>query len=76
MQEFRPALRIDGFFETLFRLAREGKLDAEGKPSNFLQTAVLVQSYWDEIRVTQPPVIFQRMLTLLAPIARLLGYRA
>lgn len=32
MQEFRPALQSDRFFETLFGLARDGKLNAAGYP--------------------------------------------
>jgi len=32
MQEFRPALKIDKFFETLFGLAREDKLNERGRP--------------------------------------------
>jgi quercetin dioxygenase-like cupin family protein len=75
IQEFRPALRIDSFFETWFNLAQNGKLNAQGLP-NLLQTAVLLHGFWNEIQVTQPPFIVQKiMATMLAPVGRLLGYR-
>jgi len=46
MQEFRPALRIDAFFETWFSLSQKGRLNAQGIP-NLLQTAVLLKSFWN-----------------------------
>ncbi len=74
IQEFRPALRIDAFFETWFNLAQTGKLNAEGLP-NIFQTAVILRGFWNEIRVTHPPLLVQRiMTTTLAPVGRLLGY--
>ena len=74
IQEFSPALRIDAFFATWFNLAQNGKLNAKGLP-NILQTAVLLQTFWTEIRVTQPPFIVQKMMTImLAPVGRILGY--
>lgn len=75
LQEFRPALHIDGFFETLFALARDGKLDAKGSPG-LLQVAVLVPEHRDEIRLVSPPwPVVRVMSALLGPVARLLGYR-
>jgi quercetin dioxygenase-like cupin family protein len=75
IQEFRPALRIEVFFETLFALARNGQLNAQGMPS-LLQMAVFVPSFWSEIRVTRPPQLVQQaMFTLLGPVSRTLGYR-
>ena len=41
VQEFRPALRIESFFETWFGLAHDGKLNEKGMPS-VLQLAVMV----------------------------------
>jgi quercetin dioxygenase-like cupin family protein len=76
IQELRPALRSEDFFETYFALARDGKLNAQGLP-NLLHTAVLTAAYWDEIRVTRPPMLVQRIFaTLLAPLGRLRGYSA
>jgi len=73
---FRPALKIDRFFETLFGLAQDGKLNDKGLPS-LLQLAVSVPYFGDEIRLTSPPWAVQRVIfAVLAPIGRLLGYRA
>lgn len=71
----RPALKTETFFETVWGLARDGKVDDRGRP-NLLQTAVLMREYADEFRLTKPPRPIQRLLFgLLAPIARRRGYR-
>ena len=76
IQELRPALRTEDFFETYFALAREGKLDERGMPPSLLHIAVLTADFWDVIRVTRPPMAVQRLLaTLLAPLGRRRGYR-
>jgi hypothetical protein len=75
IQEFRPALRSELFFEALFGLARDGKLNEKGTASPF-QMAVFIPSFWNEIRVTQPPYAFQKIFFgLLKPISRTLGYK-
>ncbi len=75
IQEFRPALRTAEFFEVLFDLARRGELDEHGKPS-ILRFALLGPAFADEIRVPSPPWPLQRAtFALLAPIARIRGYR-
>jgi quercetin dioxygenase-like cupin family protein len=74
--EFRPALRTDAFFEALFDLASRDQLDERGMPS-LLQLSVSVPAFAQEIRVTRPPWLVQRVLfALLGPIARLRGLRA
>jgi quercetin dioxygenase-like cupin family protein len=76
IQEFRPALRSEFFFEALFDLARQGKLNEKGT-ANPLLMAVFIPLFWNEIRVTQPPEVIQKIFFgLLAPVSRLLGYRA
>jgi quercetin dioxygenase-like cupin family protein len=76
IQFFRPALDIASFFETLFLLAQQGKLDKNGMPRP-LQLAVMVPQFGDEIRPARPPWPILRVLTtVLGPIARLRGYRA
>jgi quercetin dioxygenase-like cupin family protein len=71
--EFRPALRIAEFFETLFTLARRGELNAGGMPSP-LQLALSVPAFGREIRLASPPWLVQRLaLAPLAPLARLRG---
>lgn len=75
LQEFAPALRIDEFFETVFALARAGKLNRHGKPG-FLQLVVLMNRFADEFRPTHPSAATQRLLRCFAPLGFVLGYRA
>jgi quercetin dioxygenase-like cupin family protein len=71
---FRPALATADFFETLFALAGEGKLDAGGMPRP-LQLAVMVPEFAAEIRPVKPPwLILRAVATILAPLARARGY--
>lgn len=75
IQEFRPALNIEDFFDTYFALARAGKLNEKGLP-NLLHMAVLLREYDQVIRATQPPRLVQMLLMWsLLPFGRLLGYR-
>jgi quercetin dioxygenase-like cupin family protein len=72
-QEFRPALGTWAFFETLFRLANEGRLDASGMPS-LLDVPAMVDASADVIRPTSPPWPLLRMAAaLLRPVAALRG---
>jgi quercetin dioxygenase-like cupin family protein len=76
IQEFRPALHTDEFFEALFALAARGELNERGMPS-LLQLALSVPAFSEEIRVTHPPWAIQKILfALLGPIARLRGLTA
>ncbi len=71
-----PALRTREFMRKLYELAAQGRTNAAGVP-NLLQVSVLFSAYADEIRLLRPPAPVQRILFgLLAPAARLLGYRA
>jgi quercetin dioxygenase-like cupin family protein len=76
IQEFRPALKIDLFFETFFALAGDGKLNKNGIP-NFFHTSVIGLAYKDEIRITKPPWVLQNIIyRSLAPFGKLMGYKA
>ncbi len=71
----RPALKTEALFETMWGLARDGKINPKGVP-NLLRVAVLMREYQDEFRLAQPPFAIQKPLFgLLAPIGNLLGYR-
>jgi quercetin dioxygenase-like cupin family protein len=75
--EFRPALRTETLFETVFGLAQDGKVNSKNGLPNPLQLAVIVREYEDEIYLARPPLFVQRVLFgLLAPIGKLLGYKA
>jgi mannose-6-phosphate isomerase-like protein (cupin superfamily) len=72
---FRPALKTRAFFETLFALGQDGKLDDNGMPS-LLQIAVMIPVFGDEIRPTSPPWAIQRAASIvLGPLAKARGYR-
>ncbi len=72
--EFQPALNTETFFETMYGLARDGRLDENGVPP-FLQTAIISSAYG--IYLPRPPVALQKALfALLVPVGRLAGYRA
>jgi quercetin dioxygenase-like cupin family protein len=76
VQWFRPALKTRAFFETLFALARDDKLDERGMPS-LLQIAVMIPEFSDEIRPTRPPWLVQKAAAaVLGPVARRRGYQA
>jgi hypothetical protein len=75
IQTFRPALKTAAFFELLFQLSAEDKLDAKGMPK-LLQLAVMVPEYSNEIRPAKPPWPVLWVLTaVLGPIAKARGYR-
>jgi quercetin dioxygenase-like cupin family protein len=72
---FRPALNTRAFFETLFALGQDGKLDDRGMPS-LLQIAVMIPVFADVIRPTRPPWVVQRAASfVLGPVAKARGYR-
>jgi len=72
--EVRPALEMETLLETVFGLARDGKTDKKGSP-NPLHGALLAREY--DIFLAGPPIPVQRAgMAVLAPIAKLFGYRA
>ena len=72
----RPALKTEAFFETVWGLAKDGKVNDKGVP-NLLRAALIAREYEDEFRLASPPWAVQRILfELLAPVGRLLGYHA
>lgn len=74
--EIRPGRRFEQMVITLFNLAREGKTDKKGRP-NPLQMAVIAQEFKDVVQFMSPPPAVQGVLFgILAPIGRLLGFKA
>ena len=72
----RPALKTEAFFETIWGLAKDGKVTDKGVP-NLLRVALIAREYEDVFRLASPPWAVQRLLFgSLAPIGILLGYRA
>jgi len=75
--DFRPALRTETAFETLAGLARDGKTNRAGAPSNLLLLALVLRHFEEEIFLVRPPLVVQRVVFgVVARVARLLGYRA
>ncbi len=71
----RPAMKTEVFFETVWRLAQDGKLN-RGGIAGLLQMIVIGQEYRDVFRLAKPPDIIQRILfAIVAPIGRLAGYK-
>jgi mannose-6-phosphate isomerase-like protein (cupin superfamily) len=74
--ETRPALRSEQMMRTAFALAEDGKVDRHGLP-RALRLIAIGHEFSPEIRLTRPPWRVQRhILAILAPLARLCGYRA
>jgi hypothetical protein len=75
-REAATPARFEMMISTLFGLARDGKADTKGRPS-ILQAALFAREFDDIIRFVKPPRLVQTfLLGALAPVARLLGYRA
>lgn len=72
----RPALQSEVLLETLFGLARDGKVGRSGDPSP-LQLAVIFDEFAELGRPVKPPPGVQRALFApLAALGRARGYRA
>jgi quercetin dioxygenase-like cupin family protein len=73
--EIRPGGRFEEAIRNSFGLAQDGKTNAKGMP-NLLQAALFAREFEDVLYFTKPPRAVQKVLfAVLAPIARLLGYR-
>ena len=73
--EVSPAARFEEAVSNTFGLARDGKTNAKGMP-NLLQVSLFAREFEDVLYFTSPPRPVQRALfAVLAPVARLLGYR-
>jgi len=75
--EFRPAQQHLRFFANFATLAahRTGWFSAKGDP-NLLLIALVLHTYRDHLYIAGPPIFLQKFIfALLAPLARLCGYR-
>lgn len=67
---------IEQFFETLYGLGQDGKVNRDGLP-NPLQFALILKKFQPHAYVAGIPIPVQQLLFgLLAGIGRMLGYRA
>jgi quercetin dioxygenase-like cupin family protein len=73
--EVRPGPGFAAFIVNAFGLAQDGRVDRRGMPK-LLQMSLFAREFDDVIQFTRPPRVVQQILFgLLAPLARLLGYR-
>ena len=73
--EVAPGERFLEMLSTGFGLARDGRVDAQGRP-RLLQLAVTAHGYRDAMVFASPPPWVQRLVFgALSPIGRLLGTR-
>jgi hypothetical protein len=73
--EVSPTARFEEAVSNTFCLAWDGRTNAKGMP-NLLQVALFAPEFEDVLYFTSPPRPVQRALfAVLAPVARLLGYR-
>lgn len=71
--EVSPGLRFMEMVASLFGLARDGKVNAEGMPDP-LQLAVMGHEYRDTVVFTKPPAIVRKTaLPAMAALGRALG---
>ncbi len=72
--EFRPALRTEDFFDSFFRLAREGET-GKNELAGFLQTMAMLRELGDSHPyLVRPPIPMRKVAaSLLGRVARLLG---
>jgi mannose-6-phosphate isomerase-like protein (cupin superfamily) len=76
MMDVRPANRFEAFTRNMIGLAQDGKTDPKGMP-NLLQLSLIAKEFGDVIQFLSPPRFLQGALfPILAPIARMRGYRA
>jgi quercetin dioxygenase-like cupin family protein len=70
--EIRPALRSEELFANIYGLFNE-----KGALPNPLQMAVLFNEHFNEGHLPKPPLFVQKvMFGVLAPVGRLLGFKA
>lgn len=76
LTELRPAMRTEHYFETVFGLSHDGKVDKHGLP-NLLRGSVIVRDLGEKSGVPGVPIGLANVLTaLFALVGRRLGYRA
>lgn len=74
--ELTPSMNMRDEFEAFFALGRAGRTNEQGLP-NLLQLAVILDTYPDTIYRAGVPVPLQKLgVAMLAPLARMLGYKA
>ncbi|MEM7537112.1 MAG: cupin domain-containing protein [Chloroflexota bacterium] len=74
--ETRPASRTAEVISTLFGMAHEGKLSAQGQPQLLHAMVIGAEFADDTVFTSPPPAITLPLARMLAPVGRLFGYQA
>lgn len=72
----RPAARTLDVVRTLYGLAHEGALDADGQPGLLQAMALAAATSDDTVFTSPPPAVAKPLAGLVAPLANQLGYAA
>jgi quercetin dioxygenase-like cupin family protein len=76
LDEYEPALKIQKFFETIYGLARDGKVNKKTGLPKLLQIAVMVSYFKNEVGAGSSSQRFLFALSrLFVPLAKSRGYR-
>jgi quercetin dioxygenase-like cupin family protein len=72
----RPGARFEENWRQFMGMAQDGKLGPNGDHLPFLQAMAMIHEFPDVMALAGPPIFLQHALAaVLAPIARLRGYR-
>jgi hypothetical protein len=73
--ELKPALKSEYFFETMYELACQGKVNKDALPGT-LQFAAILNEYYGELFAVGPPIIAQKIMAkVVGSFAKLIGYK-
>jgi mannose-6-phosphate isomerase-like protein (cupin superfamily) len=74
--ELKPALQTEYFLETMYSLAKKGKVNKDSVPNNFLHFMTILNEYYGESFIVGPPVPAQKILAKIAGgLGKFLGYK-
>jgi quercetin dioxygenase-like cupin family protein len=76
IDEYSPALKMQKFFETMYGLARDGKVNTDTGLPNLLQIAVMSSYYRNEVGAgSNSQKLLFAISRLFGPLAQSQGYR-
>lgn len=74
--DLKPALKTEYWLETIYSIAEQGKANEAGMPKNPLQMAAMLNEYYGELFLKNPPVIVQKfMAKVVGNIAKMIGFK-
>jgi hypothetical protein len=75
MVEVEPAFETEAFFETIYVLARDGKLGANASLTPPDRGLARWTPSWGDVPRQAPVLVQKAFAAIAAPVGRLLGYR-